>query len=920
VKRNTVWKVPAFGAAVALASLILLAPPLESRDAKPAPDVVLQAIARIGDNYVDPTRIDPKAMLLAALERVQTDIAEVMVEVRENRSAVTVTVNDQVRIFPVADVDSDAQLAARLEEILHFVGSNLDPATDATEIEYAAVNGMLATLDPHSALLDREEVRELSIRTVGQFGGVGLVIALRKDDVTGRNRLTVVSLASGDTPASRAGLASGDVITRIGDDSTDTLTLTEAQNRLRGAPDTKVRLTVERPGAPAELAFDLTRAVIHVSGVHARLLSGGVGYLKIDQFGIDVAAELTRGMADLRQQGAHAWILDLRGNPGGLLDQGVRIADMFLDRGTIVTTVGYAGKQRDAKVAQEAGTDHAPLVVLVDGGSASASEVVAGALKNLDRAVILGQRTFGKGSVQILFDDGDGSELKLTVAQYLTPNDVSIQSVGITPDVELQPVFVPEKVADAKDVVRLLAPLHRPSEADLEQHLVSDNTVAGEKPLETVRYLADPPPSTKTPAAELQDFQMRFARELLASATSASRTGLLAEGKALLARRKTEEDLRIAAALARLGVDWSVGEPQAGARLVATFTTDKPGNRVLAGETLALRGTVNNAGTAPAYRVHARVRSDDWSFDETELPFGRIDPGQSHTFAALVSIPASASARLDRLDWDVTSAGDGPVAAAPTTVDVAGQPRPQFAVTYQVIDDGDGGNGDGLLRRGESPRLHVEVKNVGRGPALMTSASLRNASGDGVVVKRSRFDGIKLAPGATSALDFSFSVKQSFAASEVIVELTVRDDTMHQGLTQKLHFAVSPPGSVPHASSQTDQTRGQIAPPTLTLAGAAPTTREDHIALTGRASSEHYIEDLYVVVSNRDRRISGRKVFYRSNRGHADGKTLDFSASIPLWPGDNYVAVVARESKDVRTVERLWVLREIAPEAPGGRK
>jgi hypothetical protein len=231
--------------------------------------------------------------------------------------------------------------------------------------------------------------------------------------------------------------------------------------------------------------------------------------------------------------------------------------------------------------------------------------------------------------------------------------------VGITPDIELQRVFVPEKVADAKDVVRLLAPLHRPSVADLEQHLVSDNTIAGEKPLETVRYLADPPASTATPAVEREDFQMRFARELLSSATSTSRSGLLAESKALLVRRKTEEEMRIAAALARVGVDWSLGEPQPGARLVTTFTTDKPANKVLAGDSLTIRGTATNTGTAPAYQVHARARSDDWSFDGTELPFGRLDPGQSQTFTAYVDIPANAGSRVDRLDWDVTSVGGG---------------------------------------------------------------------------------------------------------------------------------------------------------------------------------------------------------------------------------------------------------------------
>ena len=318
-----------------------------------------QTLVRIRDNYVDPTRKDMKGMLIGALESVQRNIAEVLVDVRDDKSELTVTVNDKTQTFNIADVDSEWRLAARMKEMFRFIQANMNPASDPAQIEYAAVNGMLQTLDPHSVLLDPEAAREMDIDTSGKFGGIGIVIGMRKDKKSNENRLTVINLIAGDTPASRAGLKAGDHIVKINDEPTMNLTLNEAMNRLRGDPQTKVQVTVSRKDAPAEQAFDLTRDIIRVPSVHTHLLAGNIGYIKLDKFSQEVASEMKKGMQELLRQGAKAWILDLRGNPGGLLDQAVRVADAFIDSGTLVTTVGYAGKQREEKRAQlEIGRAH----------------------------------------------------------------------------------------------------------------------------------------------------------------------------------------------------------------------------------------------------------------------------------------------------------------------------------------------------------------------------------------------------------------------------------------------------------------------------------------------------------------------------------------------------------------------------------
>ncbi|HKA87543.1 MAG TPA: MXAN_5808 family serine peptidase [Haliangiales bacterium] len=952
--------------------------------------VINWAMVKVRDSYVDPKRIDAKSMLIAALDSVQRNIAEVMVDARDDKTAVIVTVNDQSKTFPIGDVDSVWTATKRLKDIFRFIQGNVSPTADLAQIEYAALNGMLSTLDPHSNLLDPEQAREMEVQTTGKFGGIGIVIGMRRDKKTNFNRLTVISLIAGDTPANRAGLKAGDRIVKINDEPTDNLTINEAMNRLRGDPRTKVTVTVERSGAKPQ-AYEITRDIITNSAVTKQLLAGNVGYLRITSFSQTVASDLRRAMDELRGKGVKGWVLDLRNNPGGLLEQAVRVADVFVDNGTLVTTVGHAGRQREEKRAEGGNSDRLPLAVLVSGTSASASEIVAGALKNLDRGVIVGQQTFGKGSVQILYDYEDGSKLKLTTAQYLTPGDVSIQSVGIAPDIELQRVLIPEKIAGYKDYLRLLKPQRAYRESELDAHLVSKNVREGDKPADTVRYL---PPQEPKPAATAkdddededgaeddaagdgtafkEDFEITFARELVASTTSMRRKDALRDAKSFVARRKAEEEARIAGALGKLELDWTAGKP-GGAHLTAQVVTDRPGNKVKAGDVVGITGTVTNTGASPAYQVHARASSDDWVFDGTELVFGKIEPGAKKSFTMYVKVPKDANSRFDEVAWDFL--GGDKVDAAPTKVAIEGLQRPQFAYTYQLIDEA--GNGDGMLQLGESARLHVTAKNTGKGAGLLTTAMLRNASGDGVIVNKGRFELKQINPGESKSVDFTFDVKKDFRADEVVLELSVYDTELREGVNEKLHFAVAQPSAGPQpqkgvvkiakrdvevregASEQSPVVgvakKGavlavtgkegpwvrvevepdhpgfvpasmvapaagpptpnafvpvwRVTPPVVTLAATPLETTQDKVTISGTASDDTHLEDVFVLVSNRDAKIEAKKVFYQSNRGRKSATKMDFSAQIPVWPGSNMITVFARENNDVRTPQTVWVYK-----------
>jgi carboxyl-terminal processing protease len=797
----------------------------QSDDKKPydlaALRIFKSTLMRVNDAYVDPRRVDPKQMLLSALDQVQKSVAEVLVEAPKpgdaaNANRVLVRVDTAQQAFDISGVDSPWALSFKMTEIFKFIAANLPPGTDketVRSIEYAATNGMLSTLDPHSLLLEPAMYNEMKMSTRGSFGGLGIVIGIRKGNLT-------VIRPMPDTPADKAGIKAGDRIVRIDKLSTVNMMLQDAVSRLRGEPDTKVEVWIEKANEknPVPKRIVLTRAVIQVKTVEAHLLKNNVGYIKLfNSFGGNTVDEMRRALDDLKAKGMKALVLDLRSNPGGLLDQAIKVTDEFVDQGTIVTTVGYANKQRDEKRASPGNQPHIPMAVLVNHGSASASEIVAGALKNLDRAVIIGTRTFGKGSVQVLYDNEDGSALKLTIAQYLTPGDVSIQSVGITPDVMLEKVAV-----DKEKGIWLFRDYKGPSEAELDAHLESQNARAGDKPFETLKYLAadapkkiqkallrdddkkdDEPQGAQDDEAEddeltqeekfTEDYEIQFARDLVAQAKGWKRREVLASSKPYFEKRSAEEQQRVAQKLKELGVDWTpVGSSGPPPSLTATITTDRPNNEVAAGETITFKMAVTNKGPGVAGQVRATLKCDDFLFDGRELVFGRIKPGETRTFSVPVKVGKDALSRTDPLRVEIVEehGAKAQIDGGELVVKLRGLPRPTFAYSYQLIDDVKG-NGDGLVQRGESVRMHVTVKNIGSGKSNETLAQLRNLSDEGLDIVKGRFNVDNLAPGESKSVDFTFDVNRDYKPDTFRVELSVYDAILHEYVTDKLTFPIA---------------------------------------------------------------------------------------------------------------------------------
>ncbi|MBW1916625.1 MAG: S41 family peptidase [Deltaproteobacteria bacterium] len=327
-------------------------------------------------------------------------------------------------------------------EALSIIKDQYVEPRDIKNLIYGSIRGVVGTLDSHSSFMTPEEFRELQIETRGQFSGIGIEITM-KDSL-----LIVVSPIEG-TPAYRAGIQAGDRIVKINGASTKNLSLMEAVKKIRGPKGSRVTLTIMREGLKAPKNYTLTRDIIPIRSVKARYLDEGIGYIRITNFQDQTEKDLQKAIKALqtRLKPFQGLILDLRNDPGGLLDQAVRVADEFLAKGLIVYTEGRDNSQLMRFYAEPGsgnGAESFPLVVLINEGSASASEIVAGAVQDHKRGLIIGTKSFGKGSVQTIVPLEDGSALKLTTAHYFTPLGHSIQDKGIIPDLVVEATPIPE--------------------------------------------------------------------------------------------------------------------------------------------------------------------------------------------------------------------------------------------------------------------------------------------------------------------------------------------------------------------------------------------------------------------------------------------------------------------------------------------
>lgn len=750
----------------------------------------------VEEKYVDRTRVKYEAMYDAALDAVERRVDSVLLQHQPGGRLLHVSVGSYNTTWTVEPIRTMEDLTRELGRVASMLESHLDPDdVPLPEVEYALINGMLSTLDPHSVLMPPEISREMDTENQGEFGGLGITITMKA------GRLTV-EYPLEDTPAWKAGIKPDDRIVRIEGESTVNMELDEAVSKLRGPPGEPVVISVMRDMFDEPKDFSIVRDVIRINPAEGELLEGGIAYLRIKSFNEKASKDMDAILSSLRRDLGGApkgLILDLRGNPGGFLTQAVEVSDRFLASDVVVSTVSADGRREVEKASMDHTEPDYPVIVLTDANSASASEIVAGALKNQERAALVGERTFGKGSVQHLYANADDSKLKLTVAQYLTPGDRSIQSIGIPPDIETVAAVVQMRAdEDAKGRKKAPEPLisllwrERVSrEADLDHHLEFNANLV-EAPAYRVAFLDnldEDDQERRTGKRNLaSDWQVQLAREILLNSQGSRRADVVLAAAPVVERRRKEEAERIRKAFSSLGIDWSAGtQPE---RPDLSLELDLgPDGVLVAGQEEVIVARLTNRGSSPVHQVFASS-DDEGILANAEFFFGRVDPGRTVEFKKKVKTPGGYGSEEDRAAFRIQDAAGKVLGETSLFVRTEGSAPSRYSWTLALKDDGSGtskGDGDGVPEIGEVVDVEFKLTNLSSTPGREAWAKIRNESGKDLDLRNGVLELGDPAPGATVAGRFCFEVRGA-RDGWLPVELQVGDDRFDYGAILEAGF------------------------------------------------------------------------------------------------------------------------------------
>ncbi|MFH1435896.1 MAG: MXAN_5808 family serine peptidase, partial [Pseudomonadota bacterium] len=686
-------------------------------------------LLRLSKCYVDPPRFNPKKMFKEAIQGVEDEVPSVIARFDDDIGSVEIQVEAQKQSFDFSKIDGPWSMSAVLKKVFKFLKQNIVHYGDVKpqDVEYAAINGMLSTLDPHTRLLPPDFYKEMKMDTEGEFGGLGIVIS------SPEGKLTINEVLEG-TPADKEGLKCGDNVVQIEEESTVNMDLDEAVSKLRGKAGTKVKLWIMREGLKAARQVEIERAAIRIESVKYQMVGSSVGYIKMSSFQENTYEDTKNALEKLKQSGMKSLILNLRGNAGGLLDVAIAISDIFIFAGTVTTThVPCNAPPLQPFPAKISGSEpNYPMVVLIDRGSASASEIVAGALKNHDRAVIMGERSFGKGSIQQLKELRDGSALKYTIGEYLTPGDISIQSIGIVPDVQLVPMIIGKKEVDIffsdEDVFR---------ESDLDRHLVSDKIIEKSKPKDSVGYVyiskSEKKDVCSLPFEKIvkDDYEVRIAHDFLKSVDNPNRLKMVQGSSDFFLQARSKQELELEKVFKKRKVDWeacAAETPLEENLEVEYFINSKKVDAfyLKAGSKSKIRVDVKNNGKDPVCRLYAITESDDKLLTKREFIFGKVQPGKKKSWELELEVPESYPSRSDPVEFTFFTAPEKKIFTAPEIrTAVAAAPQPKWNVAYEIMDDVEG-NGNGILEPGEDGRLKVTVHNIGKGKSKSLAVAVKN--------------------------------------------------------------------------------------------------------------------------------------------------------------------------------------------------
>ncbi len=899
--------------------------------------VVETVLKFVAEQYIDPGRFDPEKAFENTMKDLEAFVPEFRCDFIKGSKRYRIQMNTQAKEVDQARLLTYDDYLRNTKIVLGFIQKALKSDIQLPKIEYETVNGFLETLDPHSRLMDPDNYEEFVVATQGEFGGLGVQIQMRD------NQLTVISPVD-DTPAARAGIRPGDRIIKIEDESTDNMTLDDAVKRLRGPANTQVKITILR-GKLDPFDITLTRDKIRLKAVESALLDDSVGYVKIKSFQENTAVDMEQAMDQLQKQlgdkgPLKGTVLDLRNNPGGLLDEATALANRYIKQGVIVTTVdGRNTKPTRAKAGFAKKYGELPLIVLVNEGSASASEIVAGAIKNQNRGLIMGQRTFGKGSVQNVFPLSDKSALKLTVQQYLTPGDISIQNIGVMPNIQLNPVVV------APEEIRLRAHQRPYREVDLDNHLLAPGAndqipPNAEKPQVELDYLLEPDPkgedevgnedpskpfsSTEKMKSDLaKDFPVQLARQIIVEGGTSQLPAFLDNARATIRKSAKSQASAIDKALTKAGLDWSTGPgTKTGVSLdVALTVQDEKGAVIpaaISGKKNYLDLKVTNRSQSMLYRLHAYTVAENGYFNNQEFLFGRIAPGATAEKKIPVTLGHGLSGWTEYVKVAFESGDNEKIYEIDLPVSIARAPGPRFDLTYTLSDNPQTsplikGDGDGLIEAGETAGITFKVKNTGKGDSERVFIQLRSKSAQlvevGTTGTRYMIKGLKA--GATDTVLIPVRVSKDFIEPKVTLPLRISDANFPVEISSDIDLPVS---QGPAAHARDPIVTGKpvtMSAPAIQVdqnVNAGLTVNDRMFKMSGEVVDDGAVKDLFIMVN-------GRKASYQSfeQAGLAKLDKYPFNVRVPIKTGLNRVIIVARDSANLTSAQSFTVWQTDGP-------
>jgi len=871
----------------------------------PEAPLVSEVLMHLQLDYVNPDKLDPEILLKGALTELERIVPELWVSLQlfENTkpSSLRILIGEEMTVLPISKLREIYDLQSALTKLMKYL---LEKNIQLTQfqIEQLFVRGILNQLDEYSVLLPNEIYREFNINIGGQFAGVGLVVGLRE------GHLTVIAPMDG-SPAGRAGIQPLDRIVAVDGEKTEHLTLEEILHRLRGDRGTPVNLSVFREGNTKALNFVLIREEIKVESIETHDLESRnktFRYIQIKNFQKNTSRELKNKIKDL--EGVSGLILDLRNNPGGLLEEAVRISDLFLPgKQRIVSTKGPSvlSFHNSKKLFSGENFEEIPLVVLINRGSASASEIVAASLKQSGRAIVIGEQSFGKGTVQTLWDLYDGSGLKLTVGEYMTPSGHSIHNIGVKPTIILMPIYIPENVSN----IQLILGHEKEYTEQLRFKLINKKQFKNAiKDTDTYRISYVLNQLKHIDGSEIIDKNTKI-RKLKGDIFVGSAIHSLhyrfpekinSNLREIFSELELSESKKIIKKLAELDIDWSLNP-----FIKKTYPENldiRIESENISADILNLKVQIKNVGEIAAQRLIAVTGSSNVLLDGIEFPIGKLHPGQEFSRSINVKFAPGMMEEVEPVEIVLYDQNMEKLKKMYFNLNFAPRRNPSFMVSTKIFDDGtlgSKGNGDGKIQLGETIALSFKLINLGEN--VVPELLLKIKGIDGIFrINRGKIILKQLIPDVEKNDYFLFqslgSFKKMGKISLEIIDTKSGNPKIFRMWDLNKNFTEQKEVTPNFNLLNLTDSDGNI------LKGE---TSSDSIILTGKIKNADNLRDIFV-------HLNDKKIFYseKINDYNLSKKHFRFSTKINLVPGKNQISVFARNNLGTTSERRIRILKK----------